>query len=198
MPARHTTSGIRSGGSPVTVHCRTTVDGPSPGSRSRSSAVPVRISVRVEAQAGARADLEQRDRPVDAAQCGQQRSAPQRFIRLQAADRALRDHGIGVSRNPLRPFAVRAFRSTQHARDGEHERRLPVRRRDAAEDRGHRAIGGDSRGPLGVQLRSARRLVAREASVAVGDLGGDGMRHPSSYSRGEPAGDREPGGDEWG
>ena len=51
-----------------------------------SAAVPVRVAVRVEAQAGARADLEQGDRPVDAAQGGQQRRAPQRFIRLQAAD----------------------------------------------------------------------------------------------------------------
>ena len=139
-----------------------------------SPAVPVRVAVGVQAQAGARPDLEQGDRAVDTAQRRQQRRAPQRLVRLQAAGRALRDDLIGVGRHPIRPLGVRALRSAQHARHGEHQRRLAMRRRDAAEDRGHRAIGGHSRGPLGVQVRSARGLVAREASVAVGDLGGDG------------------------
>ena len=71
-----------------------------------------------------------------------------------------------------------------------------MRRGDAAEDRGHRAIGGDTRGPLGVQVRSARRLVAREASVAVGDLAATagGIHRPilavNPQATGSPRGDQ--------
>ena len=81
-PQRRIAGDRRTAGRPST--------GPPAGSRSRSAAVAVRVAVGVEAQTGARADLEQRDRPVDAAQRGQQRRAPQRLVRLQAAARSTR------------------------------------------------------------------------------------------------------------
>ncbi len=174
MPARQTTSGIRSGGSPLTADSRTTVETPSSGSRSTAAAIPVRIAIGVQAQSRARADLEQRDRTLDAAQRGQQGGAAQRLVGLQAAARALRDELVGMGAHPLRPLAIRPLRRTEHPRDGEHERRLTVRRRDAAEDRRDGGVGGDPGGPVGVEGRPARSLVAREAAVALGDVSGDG------------------------
>ena len=106
MPARHTTSGIRSGG--IAAQRRdssTTVETPSAGSRSAPAAIAVRVAVGVQAQPRARPDLEQGDRALDAAQRGQQRRAPQRLVGLQAARGALGDDLVGVRGEPGRPVA---------------------------------------------------------------------------------------------
>ena len=85
-----------------------------PGRGRRPPPIPVRVAVGVEAQAGARADLEQGDRPVDAAQCGQQRRAPQRLVRLQAADASTprpRHRRAAAATPPSRGTALPAHRA---------------------------------------------------------------------------------------
>src|SRR5690606_10968000 len=151
-------------------------------SEPRTVAETVRIAVGEQAQTRGRADLDERDRSAHARQRKRQRRAAQRLVRLSRARGALGDDALGVRADEGPPFGIATLAGSEHAGDGEHDGRLPVRRRQRREDVEDLVVARDPRGPFPIDLAPSRRLACGEALVSCPGL--IDIAHPSILPEG--------------